>query len=153
MPWYLNLDLNGIKESSKNELKCTIWKNIEGQKKFKEFTDNSNLSGIFDDKNEGLEESTKKFLTKLDEIIKVCFKKVRIKEKTNEEIENLFKKRSFLKNKTDIISQNELLEINKKLADMCAEINYNKIKEEIGNLKDEEGGVHVEIKEETKPQM
>ena len=26
---------------------------------------------------------------------------------------------------------------------MCAEINYNKIKEEIGNLKDEEGGVHI----------
>ena len=47
-----------------------------------------------------------------------------------------------LKNKTDDKSKSELEEIEIKLTEKCAENNYNKIKEEISNIKVEEGGLH-----------
>ena len=131
------------KRSLQKRVELYNLKNVDCQKKFKEVTNNSNLANIFDNEDEDLHKSTEKFINRVDEIIKGCFKKVRIKEKPNKEVEELFKKRNILKNKTDTKSQNELSEINKKLAELCAEINYNKIKEEIGNLKDEEGGVHI----------
>ena len=103
------------------------------------------LSQIFDDEKEDLNTSTQKFIKRLDDIIKICFKKVRIKEKIDKNLDELFEKRNMLKNKTDMKSRDELLEVEKELAEVCAEINYNKIKEEIGNLKDEEGGVLLSI--------
>ena len=120
-------------------------KNKECQKKFTEVTNSRSchLSQIFDDEKEDLNTSTKKFIKRLDEIIKICFKKIRIKEKTDKHLDELFKKRNMLKNKVDIKSKNELFEIDKELAELCAEMNYNKIKEELGNLKDEEGGIHM----------
>ena len=108
-------------------------KNEDCQEKFTKVTNETecHLSDIFDDNNEDLNKSTKKFMKRLDDIIKICFKKIRIKEKTNKEVEELFKRRKILKNKNDAESQNELKKVNKKLADYCSEINYNKIKEEI----------------------
>ena len=118
-------------------------KNFECQKKFKEITNSSesHLSEIFDNE-EDLNKGTKQFMKRLDDIIKKCFKKIRIKDRPNKELEELFRKRNILKNKTDLKSLSELKEIEVKLADYCAEINYNKIKEEISYIKCEEGGIH-----------
>ena len=70
-------------------------KNEECQKKFTEVTSKPecHLSDIFEDDNEDLNKSTKKFMKRLDDIIKICFKKVRIKEKINKEVEELFKRK------------------------------------------------------------
>ena len=71
------------------------------------------LSEIFDYIDEDLKKSTEKFLKRLDNIIKKCFKKVGIKEKNKKHEEQLFKQRNILKNKTDANSKNKLFDINK----------------------------------------
>ena len=60
-----------------------------------------------------------------------CFKKIRISDWPNQEIEKLFKKRKVLRSKSDDKSKLELSEAEAKLAEKCAEDNYNKIMEEI----------------------
>ena len=72
-------------------------KNRESQTKFKEMSSgNNNLSSIFDSKDD-LNICTKRFLKKLDEYLFKCFKKVRICERPNKDIENLFEKRKILR--------------------------------------------------------
>ena len=117
-------------------------KNTENQKTFKEMTSNStNLSRTFD-KNDDLNEATNMFLKKLEENIKVCFKKIRISNKQNKEIEKLFCKRKELRNKSDIYSKIELEKVEIKLADLCAQANYMKICDEISDIKCDEGGIN-----------
>ena len=105
-------------------------KNAESQLKFKELTnDSDNLSAIFDLEND-LNKATELFINKLNKCIKSCFKKIRVGEKTNKEVEELFAKREELRNKDDEKSKLELEQVENKLAKLCAEKNYNKIKEE-----------------------
>ena len=54
----------------------------------------------------------------------------------------MFNLRRGLRNKTDVKSKHDLEEVEKKLADMCAQKNYETIKEEIENIDCEEGGVN-----------
>ena len=118
-------------------------KNKNDQTKFKELTNNNNeLSMIFEKEND-LDKATNLFLNKLNENIKCCFNKIRITEKYNKELEELFTKRKRLRNKNDESSKKELQNIEAKLVKLCAESNYSKINEEISNLKCEEGGINV----------
>ena len=117
-------------------------KNRDCQLKFKELTSNNdNLSIIFDNE-EDLNKATNLFMKKLSKNIKTCFKKVRVSDKPNMEIEELFLKRKQLRNKTDEESITKLKEIESKLAELCADKNYNKICEEISDIKCDEGGIH-----------
>ena len=104
-------------------------------------SNSTNLSSTFD-KNDDLNEATNIFLKKLEENIKVCFKKIRISNKQNKEIEKLFCKRKELRNKSDIYSKIELEKVEIKLADLCAQANYMKICDEISDIKCDEGGIN-----------
>ena len=124
-----------------NRVEMFNLKNHEGQLKFKEVTSRGNsLSSIFNNGGD-LNICTKKFIKKLNECIYECFHKVRITERNDPEIEELFAKRKILRSKDDEKSKDELKEVEEKLADKCAEKNYNKIKEEIANIDCEEGGI------------
>ena len=103
--------------------------------------DNDNLSAIFDSEND-LNKATELFIKKLNKCIKSCFKKIRVSEKPNKEVEELFAKRKELRNNEDEKSKLELEQVENKLAELCAEKNYNKIKEEISDIKHEEGGIN-----------
>ena len=78
----------------------------------------------------------------MNKYISKCFKKIRIVNKPNKEIEELFYKRKILKNKKDEQSICEHKDVEDKLADLCAKSNYAKINEEIKNIKTDEGGLN-----------
>ena len=110
-------------------------KNAECQKKFKELTSEEDiLSSIFTS-NENINISASKFIKKLDDCIKKCFNKIRITDKPNKEIDELFEKRKRLRTKTDEKSKLELEEVEDLLANKCTEANYEKIKDEIATIK------------------
>ena len=92
---------------------------------------------------EDLDEATEIFINKVNNHIKSSFKKIRITEKLNKEVEKLFSKRKQLRSKTDEFSKSELKKVEAKLAEMCAESNYSKIVEEIADINCEEGGGNV----------
>ena len=78
----------------------------------------------------------------MNQAIKACFKKVRICDKPNKIVDELFKKRKELRNKTDNVSKVELKQVEEELAKYCAENNFNTIKDEIDGIKPDEGGIH-----------
>ena len=85
---------------------------------------------------------TKKFLKRLDGIISNSFKKIKIKEHSNKEIAELFKKRKLLRTKIDAESKDALKKVEDELDSKCAEDNRNRIKEELAGMKCEEGGIN-----------
>ena len=109
-------------------MKCTI----QRTQKIRKFL----VSSIFDKKD--LNQAIYLFFKKFEENIKVCFKKIRISDKQEE----LFFKRKELRNKTNLFSKVEFKKVETKLANLCAKANYNKICEEISDIKCDEGGVN-----------
>ena len=117
-------------------------KNKDCQQRFKELTNHGTfLSEVFDTSND-LNKSTDLFIKRLNKVIRKSFKKIRISDKPDKELEALYQQRNILKKKKDDKSKDDLLKIEIKLAEKCAEKNYNYIKEEISNIKVEEGGLH-----------
>ena len=125
-----------------NRIEVYNLKNPNCQMKFKELTENGTfLSEAFETKDD-INKSTKLFLTRLNKIIKKSFNKIRIKEKPDDEETQLQLKRNELKTKNDPKSKTELENIELKLSEKHANKNYNLIKEEVENIKVEEGGIH-----------
>ena len=92
-------------------------KNIDGQKKFKELTSNNdNLSSIVSGDID-INVITKKFLRKLDASIYKCFTKIRIVDRPDEDLAELFARRKILRNKTDEASKAELEKVEHALAE------------------------------------
>ena len=117
-------------------------KNKEGQERFKELTSEKELlSGVFSDE-ENVDICTKKFLKVLDECIRKSFKKIRITDRPNKVIEELFKQRTSLRTKKDEKSKKDLEAIENKLAELLAKDNYEKIIDEVGKIDCQEGGIN-----------
>ena len=112
------------------------------------------LSSVFDEEGD-LNTLTKKFMKRLEGTIKRCFKKIRIKKRTDEIKESLFKKWKSLKNKDDQKSKKELEDVEKELTDRYAKEYFDKIKERTGHAT-EDGKVNVaslwNLKKELFPQ-
>ena len=86
-----------------------------------------------------------KFVKRLNKTIAKCFKKVRIKDKTNVNREDDFLKWRELKkynNKSDKNSQLEIEELENRLAEEYAKEYYDKIKENVGSIDCEYGGIN-----------
>ena len=137
-----NFNITWNKKYRRERVEMFNLKNIDCQKKFKEMTSEKDLFCAMLKTSEDINLITNKFINKLDKCISKCFKKIRISEKPNKEIEELFERRKVLKNKVDEESKLELKEVETKLAEKCAEGNYDKIKEELFSLKCEEGGIN-----------
>ena len=118
------------------------FKNKEGQDKFKMMTSTTTeFTDIFNNEDD-INLCTRKFLRCLNRYIRKCFNKIRITNRHNKVIEELFEKRKSLKNKKDDKSKHELEIVENHLADLCAKTNFEKIKEEIKGIKPDEGGVN-----------
>ena len=141
-PIITNFDIQWNRKLNKQRLELFNLKNKESQAKFKDLTSKDGilssalLSGV------DIHTSTRHFLKVLNDCIRKCFKKVRITDKPNSEIEELFKQRQLLKTRGDAESKIELENIENKLADKCAQKNYEIIKDEIDKIDCEEGGVN-----------
>ena len=97
------------------------FKNKECLKQFENETNDTNeLSQIIDSEKE-LDLVMKKFLKRFDGFTHKCFKKIKVTEKRDKVLEDLYKQRSELKNKTDDISKEKLTAVEKELADKYAE--------------------------------
>ena len=148
------------KSSSVNQ-KIEIFnlKNRECQIRFKNETssdvNNKELSSIFDEHGD-INVQTKKFIKMIEKLIHKCFKKIRVKERKDEEKDNLFRKWRNMKNKYDENSQKELKDIEKVIADKYAEEYFQKIKERAGDIDSMDGGMKSEsfwnLKKELFPQ-
>ena len=115
-------------------------KDKEGQKNFKQDTDSTTqLSQIFE-KDDDIQKLTKKFLKRLDGFISKHFKKIRVTHKVDKELEELYSKKSELKNKTDEISKKKLQELEEKMAEIYSEDMSKKIKDELNGINCEDGG-------------
>ena len=119
-------------------------KNLDGQKKFKELTSKKGtFTTIFSDKINDIESIMKKFLKKIEGCLHQSFSKVRVKNKENTELDNLYNQRRILRTKTDNDSKKKLEKIEEELADKFAEENYKIIKEEIKDMECDEGGINA----------
>ena len=118
------------------------FKNKDCQLRFKELTSSTvSMSSIFDTKDD-LNMATKHFIKRLNGFIHEAFRKVRISDRKNSEIDKLFERRRVLRRKNDQESREELEKVEEELANKCAEENYAKIMEEIKGIDCNEGGVH-----------
>ena len=100
-------------------------KSKKDQVKFKELTNTGNyLSEVFDN-DEDLDTSTNRLIKRLENIIKKSFNKIRIKDKPDKELKDLYNKRNKLKKKDDQESKNEFEKIENRLSEKCAQKNYN----------------------------
>ena len=130
------------KSQQKQREEIFNFNNDKSLKMFKDLTTNTNfLSSVFDS-HKDLNILTKKFLKRLNGCLHQCFKKIKISGNGNKEIDELFNRRKVLKTKVDDKSREELENIEKELANKCANNNYIKIKNEIAGIKCEEGGIH-----------
>ena len=98
---------------------------------------------MFKDDTKDLEGLTKRFLKRLNGCLHKCFKKIRVTNPENKEVNKLFEKRRILRTKLDDKSKKELLNVNQKLSEKCAEENYKKIMEEVKGLECEKGGLNA----------
>ena len=91
-------------------------KSKKDQVKFKELTNTGNyLSEVFDN-DEDLDTSTNRLIKRLENIIKKSFNKIRIKDKPDKELKDLYNKRNKLKKKDDQESKNEFEKIENRLS-------------------------------------
>ena len=118
-------------------------KNKDCQEQFKKMTTDTKVLSTAFREDEDLNISANRFMKRLDKMINACFKKIRIgKPLVNHEVNKLFERRKNLKNKDDPKSQLELVKVENKLSEMCAEENLKKIKEEVEGINCETGGVN-----------
>jgi hypothetical protein len=119
-------------------------KDKEGLKKFKEITsEDSFLSSVFTEEG-NIETQTKNFLKRLGYCMSKSFKKIRVnKNKKNKDLEELFNLRRILKTKKDDESYDKLVEVETKLANICADDNARTIQEACEGLSCEGGGINA----------
>ena len=97
------------------------------------------LSKIID-KHESVDKVTKKFLKRLNGFIVKHFRKIKVTEKTDKKLEEMYQKKTELKNKEDDESKKKLLELELEMAEEYSEDMYRKIHEELKGINSEEGG-------------
>ena len=126
----------------KNRVELYNLKNKECQQHFTKQTSITGILSSFFDSKEDLNQATKAFLKRLDGCITDSFKKIRIKQDNNKEIENLYERRRLLRNMKNKDSIEELKKVEEELADKFSSNNYKKIMEEIEGIEFEGGGIN-----------
>ena len=108
---------------------------------FKRVTTNTKQLSEIVDKNKPLNTVTNKLVKRLKGFIHECFRKVKIVDRTNKELELLYHKRRVLRQNKDEFSQNKLEEVENELSSKYSDVMANKVLKEVKGLEnDEEGG-------------
>ena len=110
------------------------------QDRFKYETDNIRDLLKFIYKENDLDIATKKVFEKARLFWIRFITKIRITEKVDKELEELYQKRGELRNQTNAKSKKKLEYIEKIMADKYSEEMYYKIKEDLKEIKSEDGG-------------
>ena len=134
------------KRLKKEKLELFNMKNPEGQQKFKEITSIEGLfTNIFNDKSQDVNTITNRILKKLDKCLHKSFKKIRVKEKENKKLNELFeiRRRLRIKLKEDKSVEEQLEKVEEELANIVAEDNYAKIKEELKGIDCNDGEMNA----------
>ena len=92
------------------------------------------------DMNKPIDVVTKIFLNRLKDITHKCFTKVKIVNKPNKDLNNLYNKRRLLRSKTDSQSKAELEKVETELCNKYSEVMYKKIMGEVEGMEDTEDG-------------
>ena len=133
-PIITKLNFTWSKKIQKQRVEMFNLKNVSCQQNFRELTSNTDfLSSVFDDTKD-LNAATKKFLKRLNGCLHKSFKKIKITEKPNKEVEELFQRRKVLRSKDDEKSKEELKLVEDELASRFAQENKEKIEEELEGI-------------------
>ena len=120
------------------------FRDIEGKLMFKRVTTETKQLSEIVDMNKPLDIVTNKFIKRLKGFIHECFKKVKIIDRSNKELELLYNTRRILRQKTDEASQKKLEEVENELSSKYSDIMARKILKEVQGLeKEEEGGFNA----------
>ena len=141
-PIICNFNVKWCRKMKNERIEMFNLKNKEGQAKFKQMTSNTNILSNILKSDKDLNTCTKIFVKGINKCIRKCFQKIRITDRPNKEIEDLFNQRRSLRVEKDEESKLKLEEVEKKLADLCAQNNFEKINDEIKNIDCEEGGLN-----------
>ena len=141
-PIITHFKIDWCRKVKKTKVEMYNLKNKDCQKKFKDLTSQTGILSSAFKSGDDLDACTRQYIKNLNQCIRKCFKKIRISDRPNKEIEELFNQRRLLRNKNDETSIKELEDVERKLAEKCAKDNYHKIMEEVNNIDCEEGGVH-----------
>ena len=134
------LNINWNENYTAKSIEVFKFNDKDSLKTFKELTSNTNqLSKVFEN-NKDLNVQTKKFLKRLKGFVSESFKKVKITNKPNKELERLYDKRRILRSQKNDLAKKELATVEKELADKYGEQMYKYIKEEIECIDSEDGG-------------
>ena len=137
---FTELDIKWKPDTKQYKQEVYNLKDKESQRSFKEDTDNTKeLSNIIDKEDE-VDKGTKKFLKRINGFITKHFKKVKVKENVDKELEGFYKQKAELKNKEDIASKQKLADIEAEMAEKYAEDMVKKIREELKGVNSEDGG-------------
>ena len=129
MPW--NRKVNLKNEDCQTEFKKSTTQNI----------DKGYLSSVFDE-NYDINIATEKFMKRLEKTIAKFFRKIRVKEKIDEEKEELFRNWKEMKKNDSNVDKSKFEEIERKLSEKYAEEFYNKIKDKTTEIDCQEGGLN-----------
>ena len=146
----INISWNSLYKEVSERTEIFNFKNPECFKQFQEMTENCDeLVECFNDaENINLNEAASKWLKTLNNILKMCFKKIRLNRyQKNEELEKLFaaceEAKELLAISMHLEDEDKVEELTKtveevseKISDICAEKNKNIVKEHIG-IKDD----------------
>ena len=131
---------NIAKSKTKTRIKMYNLNNIECQEKFKKYTTNTKmLSSIFES-NDDINILTQRFLKQLDGCIAMNFKKIRVSNSKETKQDELFRKRSELKNKNDERSKSDLENVVKEIAKI-AEEKYEQVMKDLNEMKPSDGKI------------
>ena len=114
-------------------------KKKECQEKFRQVTGKTKELTQIEDSNKDLNMATKKLLKRIDGFVHQCFKKIRVTDKVDKELEDLYDLRRELKGKDDSESKIKLKEVEEELANKYSEEMYDKIKGELKDINEETG--------------
>ena len=116
------------------------YKDKEALKKFKTETTNTTQLSQIVEMDKPLEVVTNKFMKRLKGFRHQCFKKVKIVDKTDKKLEELYNTRRLLRTKEDNNSKIELAKVDKELAEKYSEVMFKKIMTEVKDSNDDEDG-------------
>ena len=132
------LNWNTSKQHERNEIYNL--KNKQGQTRFKhETSTNKYLSSVFDDETEDLEVSAQRFIKRLNKLIQICFKKIRITNKPDKKTDQLYERWRKLQGQDDDKSKEDLESVEEELREKIAE-NFKMIETETNKYNCEDGG-------------
>ena len=109
-----------------NVIEVFKYKDHEALKKFKEETTNTTHLSQIIDMDKLLEVVTNEYIKRLTGFRQQCFQKVKIVDKPDNKLEELYNVRKLLRTKEDENSKQELVKIDKELAEKYSQVIFTK---------------------------